>query len=125
MSAALGIVEGYYGRPWSWEARASVTSFLAPHGYSFYIYAPKADSYLRKRWREPYPAEMSSPLRQLGAHCRSLGIRFGVGLSPYEIYRAFDATARNELKAKLAALGHLGIDSLAILVDAMRGGHPK
>src|SRR5258708_18270976 len=68
---------------------------------------------------------MSSQLRQLGAHCRSLDIRFGVGLSPYEIYRAFDATARNELKAKLAALGDLGIDSLAILFDDMRGDLPK
>src|SRR5438128_1913426 len=121
MSAPLGIVEGYYGTPWSWEARESVISFLAPRGYSFYFFAPKADPFLRKRWREPHSAETSDRLRQLGAHCKSQGVRFGVGLSPYEIYRAFDSVARSELKSKLGALSDLGIEGLAILFDDMRG----
>src|ERR1700691_1852986 len=104
MTAELGLIEGFYGKPWSWEARGEAVAFLAPHGYRFYYYAPKADAFLRRRWREPHPREMETELRRFSRHCRSLGVRFGVGLSPYEIYRSFDAEAREALAAKLAIL---------------------
>jgi hyaluronoglucosaminidase len=125
LTAALGIVEGYYGKPWSWEARAGVIGYLAPHGYRFYFYAPKADPFLRKRWREPHPPELMEQLTRLGVTCRSKQVRFGVGLSPFEIYRAFDATAQNELKTKLKSLDEIGVESLAILFDDMRGDLPR
>jgi hyaluronoglucosaminidase len=50
MTPPLGVIEGYYGRPWSWDMREAQARFLASHGYSSYIYAPKADAYLRRRW---------------------------------------------------------------------------
>ena len=50
MIPELGIIEGFFGRPWSWTERADAVRFLRPHGYSFYLYAPKADSWLRRRW---------------------------------------------------------------------------
>src|SRR5580698_8508911 len=78
MTAPLGIIEGYYGTPWSWEARNLVVSFLAAHDYRFYLYAPKADRHLRKKWREEHPAETSERLAALAAHCKSRGVRFGV-----------------------------------------------
>ncbi|TNY02561.1 hyaluronidase, partial [Escherichia coli] len=56
-------------------------------GFSFFHYAPKADAFLRRRWREPHPDGSLAELAELSAHCRSLGLRFGVGLSPYELYR--------------------------------------
>src|SRR5690606_279775 len=55
MDVEFGLIEGFYGRPWSWEERAGTIETLAPHGYRFYLYAPKADPYLRKRWKEPHP----------------------------------------------------------------------
>jgi hyaluronoglucosaminidase len=124
MTPLLGLIEGFYGKPWSWEARADAVAFLAPHGYRFFYYAPKADAYLRRRWREPHPAGVDAELRRLSQHCRALGVRFGVGLSPYEIYRSFDAEAREALAAKLAALDAIGVDDLAILFDYMRGDLP-
>lgn len=122
--ADLGIIEGFYGKPWSWAAKQKVASSLKPHGYGFYIYAPKADLFLRERWQEEHPREEEEGLRQLSAHCRSLGIRFGVGLSPYEIYRGFDDAAKTALGKKLAWLDSVGIDDLAILFDDMRGDLP-
>ena len=125
MSAALGLIEGYYGTPWSWSARRDTIAALARHGYGFYIYAPKADEHLRRRWREPHPRDTSEHLAALAAHCRETRVRFGVGLSPYEIYRGFDAEARAALAAKLAQLDELGLDVLAILFDDMRGDLPN
>ena len=48
----LGIIEGYYGRPWSWPQRSQVITTLAPHGYRFFLYAPKAAGLLRRGWRD-------------------------------------------------------------------------
>jgi hyaluronoglucosaminidase len=125
MTADLGLIEGFYGKPWSWEARAETIAFLAPHGYRFYYYAPKADAFLRRRWRELHPPDTEKELRRLSSRCRSLGVRFGVGLSPYEIYRSFDADAKAALAAKLAHLDAIGVDDLAILFDDMRGDLPN
>ena len=32
--------------------------FCAMSGYDFYIYAPKGDPYLRRKWREPMPLNL-------------------------------------------------------------------
>jgi hypothetical protein len=124
LSVELGIVEGYYGRPWSWDARQETIACLAAHGFGFYLYAPKADPFLRKRWREDHPPEFADPLRRLAARCGQLGVRFGVGISPYELYLDFDGAARAALKRKLAGFDALGVKQLAILFDDMRGDVP-
>ncbi|WP_165857433.1 beta-N-acetylglucosaminidase domain-containing protein [Marinobacter sp. JSM 1782161] len=124
MKTPLGIIEGYFGRPWSWTERADLVALLARHGYGFYLYAPKADPFLRRRWDEPYPAEEAAQLRQFARHCRIHGVRFGIGLSPFEVYRDFNAAARQALTEKLAFFDSLGIDDLAILFDDMRGDTP-
>jgi hyaluronoglucosaminidase len=124
MCAALGIIEGYYGTPWSWAARAQTIAFLKAHGYGFYIYAPKADLFLRERWREDHPAEAAEHLRALSRSCREIGVRFGMGLSPFEIHRDFGEETRAALARKLAFLDQIGIDDLAILFDDMKGCDP-
>jgi len=124
MRTALGIIEGFYGKPWSWAARAETAAFLAPHGYQFYYYAPKADPFLRERWQEDHPRETAEHLRMFAARCRELGVRFGVGLSPFEIYRDFGRDARAALVRKLAFLADIGVDDLAILFDDMKGDIP-
>ncbi|HWA62052.1 MAG TPA: beta-N-acetylglucosaminidase domain-containing protein [Caulobacteraceae bacterium] len=124
MPADLGIIEGYYGTPWTWAARREQVSFLKPHGYRFFIYAPKADPYLRKRWAEPHPADMAAELRGLAEHCAAEGVRFGVGLSPFEIYRDFGDEAKAALARKLEELDSFGVQDLGILFDDMRGDLP-
>ncbi len=122
---SLGVIEGYYGRPWSWEERTDAAAFLAGHGYTFFIYAPKADPWLRRRWREPYPVAPTTALRTFSAHCAGLGVEFGVGLSPFELYRDFSAEAKAALADKLAQLDDIGVTRLAILFDDMRGDVPR
>ncbi len=122
---ALGLIEGYYGRPWSWEERRETATVLAGHGYGFFIYAPKADAFLRRRWREPHPIQAADALRAFAAHCAGLGVDFGVGLSPFEVYRDFNREAKAALAGKLDQLDDLGVNKLAILFDDMRGDLPS
>ena len=124
MSVELGIIEGYYGKPWSWEARRDQVRFLAGHGYGFFLYAPKADLFLRERWREDHPPAMADELLALAQVCGAAGVRFGVGLSPFEIYRDFDASTQDALVRKLAFLDEIGVEYLGVLFDDMRGDLP-
>ena len=124
MGNRLGIVEGYYGKPWSWAGRAETAAFLKPYGYDFYIYAPKFDLFLRERWAEDHPADQFAELKRLSTHCRALNMRFGVGLSPMNIFRDFNANEKSRLAGKLAALDDIGLDELALLFDDMRGDLP-
>ena len=124
MSPELGVIEGYYGKPWSWEERAETAAFLAGHGYRFYLYAPKADPWLRVRWRELHRSAIADSLIRLGDRCRALGVRFGVGLSPVGLHLDFDSSAKDVLARKLASLDALGIQDLALLFDDMRGDTP-
>jgi hyaluronoglucosaminidase len=124
LTPELGIIEGFYGKPWSWEERKATVSFLAPYGYRFYLYAPKADPHLRRKWQEPHPDHISRSIADLAAHCRETGVRFGVGLSPYELFNNFDDAARTALASKLAFFDEGGVEDLAILFDDMRGDIP-
>jgi len=124
MDVELGIIEGYFGTPWTWAERARVVSVLAPRGYRFYLYAPKADAYLRRRWTVPHPDDVADRLATFATQCRDAGMRFGVGLSPYEAYRDFDNTARQALAQKLTFFDAIGVQDLALLFDDMRGDLP-
>ncbi|HEU4749183.1 MAG TPA: beta-N-acetylglucosaminidase domain-containing protein, partial [Gemmatimonadaceae bacterium] len=123
MTPELGVIEGFYGKPWSWEEREETIRFLAPHGFGFYIYAPKADPYLRRKWQEDHPAGIAGHLRALSRACRNASVRFGAGISPFEAYDFNDA-AQRALARKLSFLDEVGVDDLAILFDDMRGDVP-
>src|ERR1700740_494277 len=57
MRREIGIKAGvfgvFFGKDWGWSPRLSGVDFLRDYGYGLYIYAPKAEAYLRRRWREP------------------------------------------------------------------------
>lgn len=60
-----GIIEGFYGIPWTFEERKSMINFLSDIGLNQYIYAPKDDPYHNKKWREAYPPEKISKIKDL------------------------------------------------------------
>jgi len=120
----LGVVVGFFGRQWSWQARHDHAGFLAQQQFTTYLYAQKNDVYLRKQWFTPYPADTFSELKSLAQHCANLGVEFGVGLSPFELYRDFSAAQRERLLRKLEQLNQLQTPLLAVLFDDMIGELP-
>lgn len=124
-SPFLGLIEGFFGRSWSWQERSDYAAFLAGAGYRFYIYAPKSDSHLRKHWQQDWPAAECNALRHLREDYRGHGVQFGIGLSPYEIYRNPDRDQRAALTQKLARIDELEPDILCLLFDDMRGDLPN
>lgn len=120
----LGLIEGYFGRPWTWDDRRANAVFLGRLGYGFYIYAPKADPWLRRQWREPHPPPVAAEITRFAAACRRAGLRFGLGLSPYAVWSEWGVEARAALQAKLMHLDELGVEDLALLFDDMPGDAP-
>lgn len=123
-SPYLGLIEGFFGRSWSFTDRHDYAGFLKSNGYHFYIYAPKNDPYLRKAWQQDWPTKSAIQLQTLIDHYQSLGLDFGLGLSPFEIYKNYDATAKQGLQNKIRRLNQLGVDILCLLFDDMRGDQP-
>ena len=120
-SCGYGVIEGFYGTPWSSSVRRDTAGFLAEHGYSFYLYAPKADAILRERWQQDWPSEIRSELEAVAEAYHAHGLLWGVGLSPFEVWRSTRGEARTALKRKVRSFEGLGIDILALLFDDMRG----
>jgi hypothetical protein len=81
-SPLRGVVEGYYGRPWSGEARRDVIRFLGARRMNVFVYGPKNDPFHRDRWREPYPADTLADLRATARVARRSTVRFVYALSP-------------------------------------------
>lgn len=120
-----GIIEGFYGQPWSWEERWRYARFLQKCGCKFYYYAPKADPWLRRKWREPFPRDLEENLEVTVDAFQSREVEFGVGFSPFEIHLSdFDSTAKARLLDRLSVFNRLKIDRLAILFDDMKGDLP-
>src|SRR5260370_28423797 len=121
MTVRFGVIEGFFGKPWDWPARLSGVDFLRDWGYQFYVYAPKADPFLRRRWREPMPEETLRHLSELSMHGAANGVSIGVGLPAFEIYLNYDQDARIALRAKVRQINNTGATMLCILFDDMRG----
>ncbi len=120
----LGVIEGFFGRTWPFTERHNYAEFLVRSGYQFYIYAPKADPYLRKAWQQDWPTKTIDQLQHLVTHYQNMGLDFGMGLSPFEIYKKYDADTQRDLQDKIQRLNKMGVDILCLLFDDMCGDQP-
>jgi hyaluronoglucosaminidase len=113
----LGVIEGFYGPPWSSEARRHWAQKLSIQKNSFYIYAPKRDQALRKNWNSPWTEDSITALAHLKNEFQALNVKFGVGLSPFEL-QARDPNLL-QLKSVVHQLRSLGVDLLGLFFDDM------
>lgn len=120
----LGVIEGFFGKHWSWASRAAYASFLAQHKFNFYIYAPKSDRHLRRHWQQDWPTAEKQLLQDLRETYRAAKIEFGIGLSPHEIYLDASRDQRELLTRRIRQINTLEPDILCILFDDMRGDIP-
>ncbi len=112
-----GIIEGFYGPPWTRAARLEMLEFVAARSMNAYVYAPKSDPMHRDRWREPYDTGSLNHFAELAEYGRKHDVRFGFAISPgLDIdYRAPDD--RRAVMLKLASLLDAGIDWMVLALD--------
>ncbi|BEU87151.1 hypothetical protein TAMA11512_06150 [Selenomonas sp. TAMA-11512] len=115
-----GIIEGFYGDPWTHETRLDVLDFLKEVGMDAYIYAPKDDPYHREAWREPYPEEKFAELRELVGRAEKNKVKFIFAVSPgLSLHFTGEKGERDfeDLMAKLRTMHAIGVRSFAVFFD--------
>ena len=114
---ASGVIEGFYGAPWSWRERQHMVKTMAALGLGAYVYGPKLDPKHRAKWREAYTAAEMDEFRRLNAYAAREGIVFMFGLSPFIDYDPSTDADYQTLEAKLGAALGVGITGIVVMAD--------
>ncbi|XP_055055331.1 protein O-GlcNAcase isoform X1 [Misgurnus anguillicaudatus] len=112
-----GVVEGFYGRPWSMEQRKVLFQWMQRWDLNTYLYGPKDDLKHRLLWREVYSAEEEAQLKTLIGEAESRGLRFVYALSPGQDIVFSSSCDLTLLKRKLRQVTDLGCHAFALLFD--------
>ncbi|KAK9971443.1 hypothetical protein ABG768_024809, partial [Culter alburnus] len=112
-----GVVEGFYGRPWSMEQRKVLFQWMQMWGLNTYLYGPKDDLKHRLLWREVYSAEEEAQLKALVCAAESRGLTFVYALSPGQDIVFSSSCDLTLLKRKLRQVSDLGCQAFALLFD--------
>ena len=109
-----GVIEGFYGRPWTWDERIEVARWCADRGMTHYLYAPKDDPKHRRDWRVPYDDD---ELAGFGRLIDSRTLDVGFALSPGLSINYLDDADRRALAAKLAPMLDAGVRWVCLALD--------
>ncbi|HEY2694086.1 MAG TPA: beta-N-acetylglucosaminidase domain-containing protein [Pseudonocardiaceae bacterium] len=112
-----GVIEGFYGNPWSDAQRLDQFAFYGAHKMDTYVYSPKNDPYLRDQWRDPYPADQLAALKALVDGANANHVTFTYALSPGLSVCYSSAPDEQALVAKFQSLWDIGVRSFAIPLD--------
>lgn len=116
-----GVVEGFYGNPWSHEVRLSLIDFYGRNKMNSYLYGPKDDPYHSvPNWRLPYPPKEEQQIRELVEACKRARVDF-----IWAIHPGADLTWEEEdytnLINKFNMMYDLGVRDFAIFFDDING----
>ena len=112
-----GVLEGFYGRPWSHEQRQRLFVWMKAWGLNTYFYAPKDDLKHRADWRSCYASDELTVLESLVRECRGKGLRFVYGLGPgLDIIYSSEGTRETLLK-RFRQLAGIGVTDFSLLFD--------
>jgi hyaluronoglucosaminidase len=115
--AVRGVVEGFYGRPWTHAQRLDLIEFIAARGMNTFVYAPKDDPLLRRAWRVPYSGSDLERLSELADACGRHGLDFVYCLSPGRSIRYSSDDDVAAVSGKLETVSRLGVRHFGLLLD--------
>ncbi|MBZ0274416.1 beta-N-acetylglucosaminidase domain-containing protein [bacterium] len=115
--AQSGVVEGFYGTPWTHSERRAMMRLLGRAGLGLYIYGPKNDPLHRDEWRTPYPDEDIARFAELHRLGERVGVTFSFGISPGKDMAMEDEAERATLIGKLAPFVDAGFRHFTLLLD--------
>jgi len=112
-----GVIEGFYGEPWSRSERFELFDWMAAWGLNTYLYALKDDLKQRATWRECYSAAELEPLAEALRACQERQIRFIFALSPGLDIRFANPADCDCLRQRFDQLLRMGCGDFALLFD--------
>ena len=104
-----GVIEGFYGPPWSHEDRLRCIDLIASCGGNAYVWAAKLEPRHRELWAEPFTSEEIAQFSELASRHTSVGL--SIGLTPGK-----DATTQ-QVVDKLSPAISAGATSITLCFD--------
>ena len=116
-----GVVEGFYGNPWSHRVRLSLIEYYGRYKMNSYLYGPKDDPYHSSpNWREPYPEKEKAQLFELIEASRKNRVNFVWAIHPGKDIQ-WNESDYSKLLQKFNWMYDLGVRHFAVFFDDIEG----
>ncbi|MEN9672436.1 MAG: hypothetical protein RL553_701 [Planctomycetota bacterium] len=112
-----GVIEGFYGKPWSHAQRLRGLNFFALHNMNTYILAPKDDPWQRFDWRTPLSDNFLNSTKELIERGEDLLIDVAVCISPGLTVKYSDDLDVDALMVRYRQLSKIGVTQFGLLLD--------
>jgi hyaluronoglucosaminidase len=115
--AVRGVIEGFYGNPWTHEQRLECVRFIGARGMNTFVYGPKDDPLVRRSWRVPYADDALRRISELVVAGADAGVEIVYAISPGLSIRYSSERDGETLLGKLEQVAALGVRRFALLLD--------
>lgn len=112
-----GYIEGFYGPTWENGKRLSVMKLMAAYGMNTFFYAPKDDIYHRAKWRELYPENELTQLKNLFESACENFLDFHWTIGPGLTYKYTSDEDFTLLINKIKSVYSIGVRNFGLLLD--------
>ena len=119
-----GVIEGFYGNPWSTHDRERQFDFYGANKMNIYVYGPKDDPYHRAQWRENYPTAEGKVISHLAEYAARHKVDFVWAVHPGGDIKWNLADSMNVVK-KMESVYALGVRTFAVFFDDIGGEGAK
>ncbi len=124
-----GVIEGYYGVPYSAEVTADLFRFMARYKMNTYMYGAKSDPYHSQYWDKAYPTTITKEqqevgmltegmMRQLTDAAHKTKVNFIWAIHPGNAFTDKDQPdVLDRIMSKLRLMHNLGVRQFGVFVD--------
>lgn len=119
-----GVIEGFYGNPWSHKDRLRQFEFYGCNKLNIYVYGPKDDPYHRAHWRDPYPQDEAARLKELVQEAHRNKVQFVWAVHPGGDIQ-WNLKDSMAVCQKLEWMYELGVRTFAVFFDDIWGDGSK
>ena len=124
-----GIIEGYYGVPYSAAVTKDLFRFMARYKLKTYMYGAKSDPYHSRYWSDPYPTDISAEQERIGylsqdmmrditATAHACKVNFVWAIHPGKAFAdPADTGVIDRIMRKLESMYGLGVRQFGVFVD--------
>jgi hyaluronoglucosaminidase len=112
-----GVIEGFYGTPWTHEQRLRGLAHFSDFGFNRYLLAPKDDPWHRYDWRSPLSEDFLNRVSDLIAQGRKNAVTVAVAISPGLTVEYSDSSDVEAIMVRFKQLHSIGVREFGLFLD--------
>ncbi len=116
-----GVIEGFYGHPWSPRQRERMIDLLAQWKLDTFLCSPKDQPNHRIYWQEPFSELALAQIKSLVDRGKGVGVDVGTSLSPGLTLEYSNPQHLDSQMHRLSQLNSIGCSLVGIFLDDIPG----